>query len=194
MILLLGGMTVLTFVQVVLRYVFNTGWLWHLEATSYMFLWLVLIGICYGVRQGTHIGVDLLLRALPSKTQFVTSLIAGTVGLLYAGVMFLGSFNGSAFLSDFYQEWAIKPGYLDELLCLNRGYLYGFECLTINSEEIPIKEWIFYMILPVGFGLLILRIGAVWLGIFNRERIGFSTPELARGVEEIPQYQKIKAD
>ena len=31
---ILGVMTVLTFVQVVLRYVFNTGFVWQLEATT----------------------------------------------------------------------------------------------------------------------------------------------------------------
>ena len=48
--LILGVMTVLTFVQVVLRYVFNTGLLWALEANFYLFAWLVLIGISYCVR------------------------------------------------------------------------------------------------------------------------------------------------
>ena len=143
-----------------------------------MFLWLVLIGICYGVRQGTHIGVDLIVRYLPAKPQYIISMIAGTVGLLYAAGMFFISYNGSAFFSDYYREWGIGPGYFDELLCLNRGYLYGLDCLTINSEEIPIKEWIFFMILPIGFGLLFLRISAVWWGIFKRERIGFSTSRI----------------
>ena len=32
---LLAFMTVLTFLQVVMRYVFNTGLLWSLEATTY---------------------------------------------------------------------------------------------------------------------------------------------------------------
>jgi C4-dicarboxylate transporter DctQ subunit len=36
---LFAGMTVLTFIQVVLRYVFNSGLLRALEATTYMFGW-----------------------------------------------------------------------------------------------------------------------------------------------------------
>src|SRR3546814_8306373 len=34
MILLLAAMTLLTFSQVVLRYVFNSGWCWALDATT----------------------------------------------------------------------------------------------------------------------------------------------------------------
>ena len=39
----LGLMTILTFVQVVLRYVFQSGIVWSLEATSYIFGLLIVI-------------------------------------------------------------------------------------------------------------------------------------------------------
>ena len=55
---LLALMTILTFVQVVLRYAFNTGMVWSLEATTYAFAALVLIGMSYCVRTKTHIAVD----------------------------------------------------------------------------------------------------------------------------------------
>ena len=53
-------MTVLTVVQVVLRYGFGTGFVWSLEVTTYTFAWLVLIGMSYGVRTEAHIAVDLV--------------------------------------------------------------------------------------------------------------------------------------
>ena len=59
MIVALAFMTLLTFVQVVLRYGFGTGFVWSLEATTYAFAWLVLVGMSYGVRTGAHIAVDL---------------------------------------------------------------------------------------------------------------------------------------
>ena len=62
---LLAFMTVLTFAQVVMRYVFNTGWVWSLEATTYSFGALVLIGMSYGVRTRAHIAADLFTRKLP---------------------------------------------------------------------------------------------------------------------------------
>ena len=67
MIVALTFMTLLTFVQVVLRYVFGTGLVWSLEATTYAFAWLVLIGMSYGVRTEAHIAVDLLTRRLPPR-------------------------------------------------------------------------------------------------------------------------------
>ena len=62
--LILGVMTVLTFVQVVLRYVFNSGFIWQLEANFYLFSWLVMIGISYCVRVRAHIGVDAAVRLM----------------------------------------------------------------------------------------------------------------------------------
>ena len=45
---LLLFMTAMTFLQVVLRYVFNSGFVWALEATTYAFIWMVLL-VSWGV-------------------------------------------------------------------------------------------------------------------------------------------------
>ena len=57
----LAFMTLLTFIQVVLRE-FGTGWVWSLEATTYTFAWLVLVGMSYGVRTKSQIAVDIVAR------------------------------------------------------------------------------------------------------------------------------------
>ncbi|HUW76916.1 MAG TPA: TRAP transporter small permease subunit [Gallionella sp.] len=54
--LLLAAMTLLTFVQVVLRYVFDSGFTWSLQLNTVMFAGMIFIGISYGVRVGAHIG------------------------------------------------------------------------------------------------------------------------------------------
>ena len=54
--LLLGLMTVLTFANVVARYVFNSNILWALELTVFMFAWLVLLGASYAVKKSSPLG------------------------------------------------------------------------------------------------------------------------------------------
>jgi TRAP-type C4-dicarboxylate transport system permease small subunit len=61
MSLMLLGMTALSFMQVVRRYVFNTGFSWTLELTMVLFAFMIFLGISYGVRVGAHIGVDALV-------------------------------------------------------------------------------------------------------------------------------------
>ena len=46
---ILGAMTLVTFANVVARYVFNSNILWALEVTSFLFAWLVLLGASYCV-------------------------------------------------------------------------------------------------------------------------------------------------
>ena len=63
-VFLMAGMTLVTFMQVVVRYVFNYSFVWALELTGLMFAWLIFVGMSYGVRVGAHIGVDALVKAL----------------------------------------------------------------------------------------------------------------------------------
>jgi C4-dicarboxylate transporter DctQ subunit len=128
--LLLAGMTLLTFTQVVLRYGFNTGFVWALEANTYMFGWLILFGISYCVRVHAHIGIDILVKALPAATQRVVGLIAIAFCALYAGLMLYGAWN-----------------YIDRLMRLG-----------ITGEDILAPRWLLTIIMPIGFLLLLIRL------------------------------------
>ena len=48
--IILGLMTVITFANVIARYVFNSNILWALETTVFLFAWLVLLGASYCVK------------------------------------------------------------------------------------------------------------------------------------------------
>jgi C4-dicarboxylate transporter DctQ subunit len=130
LILLLTGMTLLSFWQVVLRYVFNSGLLWALEATTYMFGWLVLIGISYGVRTHAHIGIDLLAKSLKPAGRRALGLIVILLGVVYAAIMLYGSYK----------------------------YEYRMYQLGVTGQDIPIQRWVLGLCLPLGFGLLIVRL------------------------------------
>jgi len=137
---LLGFMTVLTFVQVVMRYVFNSGWVWSLEATTYSFAALVLVGMSYGVRTGTHIATDLLTRKLPEPLRRYVALVAIFVCLVYALLMLYGS--------------AVL---VDRLMTLGNA-----------ARDIPAPKWLLTATMPLGFALLTYRFAeAGWLLIHS---------------------------
>ncbi|MCB1859805.1 MAG: TRAP transporter small permease [Gammaproteobacteria bacterium] len=127
--LLLAAMTIVTFTQVVLRYVFNAGFVWALELTIFLFAWLVLLGMSYGVRVGAHIGVDLVVKTLSPPVAKVVGLAAIALCMFYAATMAVG-------------------GYQDVDLLLLIG---------IEAEDLPIPLWIPKLILPLGFILLFIR-------------------------------------
>ncbi|MGB5468272.1 MAG: TRAP transporter small permease subunit, partial [Sedimenticolaceae bacterium] len=72
----LGLMTVVTFANVVARYLFEANILWALELTVFLFAWLVLMGMSYGVKKHFHIGVDVVINAVPSGAKRIMALIA----------------------------------------------------------------------------------------------------------------------
>ena len=131
MALLLAAMTLLTFWQVVLRYVFNSGLLWALEATTYMFGWLLLIGISYGVRTHAHIGIDAAVKLLPIGARRAVGIVALTLCILFAVLMLYGSYQ----------------------------YEYKMYRLGADAQDIPVGRWILGLCLPIGFLLLIVRLG-----------------------------------
>lgn len=141
---LLAAMTIVTFVQVVLRYAFNTGLLWALEATTYLFAWLVLIGISYGVKVGSHIGVDVLVSQLPQQGKRVAGIIAGLLSILYAILLLIGGWQ----------------------------YFETVRRIGVTAEDILIQRWILVIILPIGFALLLFRLVQMTWRIFSGEEVG----------------------
>ena len=149
--LLLGLMTLLTFTQVVLRYGFNTGFIWALEATTYMFGWLILFGISYCVRVHAHIGIDAVVKLLPAASQRVVGLIAIALCALYAGLMLYGA-------------WF----YIDRLMRLG-----------ITGEDILLPRWLLTIIMPIGFLLLLIRLLEQAVLILRGEARGFELADEA---------------
>ena len=49
--IILALMVTITFINVVLRYGFNSGLIWGLEMVTFLFAWLVLLGISYAVKK-----------------------------------------------------------------------------------------------------------------------------------------------
>lgn len=135
---LLAGMTLLAFAQVVARYAFNYSFVWALEFITVLFAWLIFIGMSYGVRVGAHIGVDALIRTLGPKQARIAAAIAAMLCLAYALILLVGSVI-----------------YVDRMIDLG-----------IDMQDMPIPQWIPRLVLPVGFALLALRFGQVLFRVF----------------------------
>lgn len=64
---LMAGMLVIIAAQVFYRFVLNDPLSWSEEAGRYLFVWLSFLGAAVGLREGMHLGVDLLEKALPFR-------------------------------------------------------------------------------------------------------------------------------
>lgn len=127
--LILAVMTMITFSQVVARYVFNYSFVWALELVTYMFAWLIFLGMAYGVRVHSHIGVDALVKTLGERSARIAGGLAAALCMVYAAIVFYGS-------------W-IYVGKMHEI--------------GILAQDLPIPQWVPRLVLPIGFGLLFIR-------------------------------------
>ena len=60
----LSCMAIFVFMNVVLRYFFNSGITWAEEASRYLFIWLIFLGAIVAFKENAHLGVDTLVRML----------------------------------------------------------------------------------------------------------------------------------
>ncbi|MFZ5731989.1 MAG: TRAP transporter small permease [Pseudomonadota bacterium] len=148
---LLCAMTLLSFVQVVLRYGFNSGILWALEANFYLFGWLVLLGISYGVRTRAHIGVDALVRLLPVPMRRAVGLLVTALAITYTCLMLYGS-------------WV---------------YISRLRLMGVEAEDIPVERWILSSCLVIGFALLLYRLLGMGWRILSGQSIGYELADEA---------------
>lgn len=59
-------MTMLTLLQVVLRYVFRTPLVWTEEASVFLMIWMAFVGAGVAMRRGAHVAMTLLVERMPS--------------------------------------------------------------------------------------------------------------------------------
>lgn len=66
--------TVVTFAEVIARYVFNSSFGTGGELTNILIIWAAMIGAAIAARSGVHIGVDVLVKKMPPQLAKVTVL------------------------------------------------------------------------------------------------------------------------
>jgi len=194
---LLGLMTLVTFVNVVMRYGFNTSLIWGLEVTLVLFAWLVLFGISYAFKVTAHLGVDAVVNAVKPGPRRVLSLLAVAACLIYAALLMKGAWD----------YWAPFAG-LDATT--GRWFPTGFaesrDQAWYETEQIPVpfaKAWleetfnfgepyeklprfIPYFILPFGCALILFRIAqAGWRVLTGRQESLIVSHEAEDAVEDV---------
>jgi len=96
---LLGLASYLTFQEVILRYVFGTGWSGSYEITVMSLIWCTFFGVSLGVRENVHIGVDLLVKKFDPSIQRILILISILFCILFGIIVAVKGFEFSHFIS-----------------------------------------------------------------------------------------------
>ncbi|WP_242521441.1 TRAP transporter small permease subunit [Motiliproteus sp. SC1-56] len=81
-------MVLITFTVVVLRYLFNVGWIALQESVIYLHSWVFLLGAAYTLKHDGHVRVDIFYRPMPERRKALIN-IAGTSLLLLPVSVFM---------------------------------------------------------------------------------------------------------
>ncbi|NVD07088.1 TRAP transporter small permease [Vibrio sp. JPW-9-11-11] len=155
----LGAMTLLTFANVVFRYVFNDNILWALELTVFMFAWMVLVGASYGVKKHFHIGVDVVINLAPEKMRKVYALAAAACCLTFSILLLIGSWN------YWYPFATERAWYETDDIPMPEIFQFLSDWLNEGERYEKLPRFIPYMALPIGMALMTFRFAQVTVQI-----------------------------
>ena len=82
------AMVLTTFMVVVLRYVFDTGWIAMQETITYMHALVFLLGAAYTLKHDGHVRVDIIYRKMPVRSRAWIDLL-GVLFLLLPMCLFI---------------------------------------------------------------------------------------------------------
>ena len=194
---ILGLMTVITFINVVLRYVFNNSLIWGLEVTLILFAWLVLLGISYGFKITSHLGVDAIINMTASPVRRVLALLAALCCIAYAGLLLKGAWDywapfaalqpteGRWFPLGFTEGVRDRAFYVTDQVPMLGIFRWLEEAINYGEEYEKLPRVIPYVILPFSAALILLRVlQASWAVVSGRQASRIVSHEAEDAVAE----------
>lgn len=159
--LCLSAMTGITFVQVALRYVFNSGFPWALELTIYLFAALVLLGAAHLMKRNDHLGVAAFAKMFPAGVQKAMGLGAALACVVYSALLIWGSW--------FYVRRMMQIG--------------------IETHDLHLPKWVPLAVLPIGLAMFMIRCLQAAYAIWMDRRSGMISDGEAEVADELGQVR-----
>ena len=130
MVILLFSMSIIIVMQVFMRYVMQAALPWSEEIARYMFIYLMYLGISYGVRRNRHLRVSAFVNLFKGKGKKILVLVSDLLFLVFAIMVVMKS---------------------SDVVALQRklGQITA-------ATEMPMS--VVYMGVPIGFSLAIIRL------------------------------------
>ncbi len=196
----LGMMTLITFANVIARFGFNSNILWALEATVFLFAWLVLLGASYAVKKHAHLGVDVIINMVSPAVARIIGLIAVTASLAYALLMLKGAYDywavfadlpptsGRWFPTGFVEKFRSQSFYEVQDVPMIGAFKFLEDLINYGDEYEKLPKVVPYIVLPIGMLLLTYRFIQAAMQIFRGQ-----TDRLVASHEVEDEIEEVRA-
>jgi len=125
---MLVALCLMTFIQVIMRFVFRHALSWSEELTRYLFVWIVFLGVNLGIRDNIEIRLDIIDAIVKGKAMKVIRILR----YILTVVVICGALFASFYL--------VKVGRL------------------AKSPTMQIPMYLVYIVFPVGFTLDVVEV------------------------------------
>jgi TRAP-type C4-dicarboxylate transport system permease small subunit len=123
--------TIFTFYEVIMRYIFKAPTTWSIDYSIYLNIWGTFMGAAFTLKQGAHISVDIIIKKFSARIRNIIEIIIYILILIFCIILTLRGF----------------------VSCL---HAYLSKEITISFTRTPF--YIPFLSIPVGGSLLILEI------------------------------------
>jgi TRAP-type C4-dicarboxylate transport system permease small subunit len=86
-IVTMAAMVIVVSAQVFLRYGFNTSLDWGEDIARLLFVWTIFLAIPLGVKEGAHIGIELVVKLFPEVAQRSLTRVMAALGIVLMGIV-----------------------------------------------------------------------------------------------------------
>ena len=142
-VILLAIAFFIIFAQVVVRYVFKSGYPWMEESARYMIIWMSCLGTAIAVRSRRHMFIDIFVVLLPKKIRVPLNLLFDLMVIAFF------------------------------IIVIGLGFMYTVRNIDNRSPGMDLSLSVVYLSLVVGMVLSALyAIEQIWkslIGIFSKE-------------------------
>ena len=136
--------TLSIFIDVFLRYFFNSPSIWITEVSTYLFLYIIFLGTAYALQQGMHIQVTFIVGFLGPRSAKIIDLLTAVFAMIFCLVLVWQTtvMTWTAFKEDWTSPTMLSAPYAYIYIIMVIGSFllfvtFFFETLVKLFEPIP---------------------------------------------------------
>lgn len=131
-------MSIIIFIQVVMRYVFGSSLTWSEELARYLFVWLVYFSVAYTAKRQAHIRIDAAINLYPKALRPWIEILSEVIVLIFS--IFI-AYTSITVFQKISASGQISPALHIPMQFVYAAPLVGFVLTAIRQVQCIIKKF-----------------------------------------------------